>query len=498
MVEIPYFYFALFYLDNTPAVNSREEEEEEVCEGFVKIKAKYITDCKGTVSGMLLVTPQCLMFYPSILDPLIIDNGIESYSLILQMESVSSCAVYDDFIKMQQKDRPAEVQAPDGHQSNDHFLLCSRSIDLPHLSSICSTEHRTHNEAVNSLGTTQKLSEENQETHELYSISGSPIDNGITALMSVGGKEDNCTEETEFVQNDETNDSHQVEVFEWNPDDLPQNSKNCEESSSGLVDIKGQENDVENKDEEVNSGKKTNPALEFQRMSDATEVPVVSISPVKPTKKSEPVTIPRPSCHLGVVNRFFCVQLSSPVGDNSLTKSAVYIPASYASQSIGKELLKCEGMKPEYWFAIALERVDQLYAFLVQWCPSLQETSYEQMKEIEKDFVMISLSNIPDSQRMGFCDGHYASDPNITLSPRSSLGIEANPIPLLIGETVMLTNQRLLQLTVSLPRRLIGYDWKLIYSTFCHGISLKTLYRNMLHVTGPVIVLVQAKEEEVV
>jgi hypothetical protein len=119
------------------------------------------------------------------------------------------------------------------------------------------------------------------------------------------------------------------------------------------------------------------------------------------------------------------------------------------------------------------------------------------MKEIEKDFVMISLSNIPDSQRMGFCDGHYASDPNITLSPRSSLGIEANPIPLLIGETVMLTNQRLLQLTVSLPRRLIGYDWKLIYSTFCHGISLKTLYRNMLHVTGPVIVLVQAKEEEV-
>ena len=62
------------------------------------------------MSGMLLVTPQCLMFNPSILDPLVIDNGIDSYSLILQMESVSSCAVYDDFIKMRQKDRPAGVQ----------------------------------------------------------------------------------------------------------------------------------------------------------------------------------------------------------------------------------------------------------------------------------------------------------------------------------------------------------------------------------------------------
>lgn len=62
------------------------------------------------MTGMLLVTSQCLMFNPSIFDPLVVDQGIDSYSLILPMDSVSSCAVYDDFIKMRQKDRPAGVK----------------------------------------------------------------------------------------------------------------------------------------------------------------------------------------------------------------------------------------------------------------------------------------------------------------------------------------------------------------------------------------------------
>ena len=103
--------------------------QEEVCERYIKIFSKYITDgkvseitsllrnlllfydsFKGTVSGMLFVTSQCLMFNPSVLDPLVIDRGIDSYSLILPMDSISSCAVYDDFLKMQQKDRPAEVK----------------------------------------------------------------------------------------------------------------------------------------------------------------------------------------------------------------------------------------------------------------------------------------------------------------------------------------------------------------------------------------------------
>ena len=51
------------------------------------------------------------------------------------------------------------------------------------------------------------------------------------------------------------------------------------------------------------------------------------------------------------------MQLSGPLSDCSLTKSAVSVPTFFASQDkIGKQLLKSEGVKPEYWFAIALEK----------------------------------------------------------------------------------------------------------------------------------------------
>ena len=177
-------------------------------------------------------------------------------------------------------------RAPDGQKSNDQFLLCSRTIDLPHLSS---TEHMIHSKAVNSLGTTQLSGDlkEDQEKHELYSINESPIDAGDTGPLIDGKKEDSCTELTESTQIDVTKNSHQIEVFEWNPDEFSEDSMNCRESSSNSADVRGQENGVAKKDEEKNSGKKKDASpVEFKRVSDAREVPVVSISPRKPAKKS--------------------------------------------------------------------------------------------------------------------------------------------------------------------------------------------------------------------
>lgn len=53
------------------------------------------------------------------------------------------------------------------------------------------------------------------------------------------------------------------------------------------------------------------------------------------------------------------------------------------------------------------------------------------------------------------------------------------------------------QLACRLPARVHGYPWRLAYSTVRHGTSLKTLYRNLLHVDGPVLLVIKDVENQV-
>jgi hypothetical protein len=47
------------------------------------------------------------------------------------------------------------------------------------------------------------------------------------------------------------------------------------------------------------------------------------------------------------------------------------------------------------------------------------------------------------------------------------------------------------QLSESLPPRTIGYKWQLVYSTALHGISLNTLYREVVHLDCPVLMVIR-------
>ncbi|KAL7840294.1 hypothetical protein AOLI_G00256170, partial [Acnodon oligacanthus] len=75
-------------------VSSTSEEEEALTEKFLKINCKYITDGKGAVSGVLLVTPNNIMFDPHRTDPLVQERGCEEYGIMCPLEEVQSAAVY--------------------------------------------------------------------------------------------------------------------------------------------------------------------------------------------------------------------------------------------------------------------------------------------------------------------------------------------------------------------------------------------------------------------
>lgn len=73
--------------------------------GFIVIDADLVTSSsQGVVGGVLIVTPNNIMFDPHKSDPLVIENGCEEYGLICPMEEVMSVALYDDVSRMKLKD----------------------------------------------------------------------------------------------------------------------------------------------------------------------------------------------------------------------------------------------------------------------------------------------------------------------------------------------------------------------------------------------------------
>jgi len=66
--------------------------------------SSQIARLQGVVGGVLIVTPNNIMFDPHKSDPLVIEHGCEEYGLICPMEEVVSVALYDDVSRMKLKD----------------------------------------------------------------------------------------------------------------------------------------------------------------------------------------------------------------------------------------------------------------------------------------------------------------------------------------------------------------------------------------------------------
>ncbi|XP_068157968.1 nuclear receptor coactivator 7 isoform X13 [Drosophila tropicalis] len=86
--------------------NSQAEEEANksddpvITQRFLKINVRHITDGQGVVGGVLLVTPNAVMFDPNVSDPLVIEHGPESYGVIAPMDLVVNAAIFHDIAHM--------------------------------------------------------------------------------------------------------------------------------------------------------------------------------------------------------------------------------------------------------------------------------------------------------------------------------------------------------------------------------------------------------------
>ncbi|XP_011506170.1 PREDICTED: oxidation resistance protein 1 [Ceratosolen solmsi marchali] len=91
--------------------NAMNEDIQPYKERFLKITVRHITDGQGVVGGVLLVTPNAVMFDPNVSDPLVIEHGPESYGVIAPMEFIVNAAIYYDIAHM--RVGHAEIGQPD-------------------------------------------------------------------------------------------------------------------------------------------------------------------------------------------------------------------------------------------------------------------------------------------------------------------------------------------------------------------------------------------------
>lgn len=114
----------------TPSYNqaSIPEQDEESCsynERFLKINVRHITDGQGVVSGVLLVTPNAVMFDPNVSDPLVIEHGPEAYGVIAPMEFVVNVAIYHDIAHM----RVGHIEGSTTEKPEIYYVKSHKHVD---------------------------------------------------------------------------------------------------------------------------------------------------------------------------------------------------------------------------------------------------------------------------------------------------------------------------------------------------------------------------------
>ncbi|XP_045143128.1 oxidation resistance protein 1 isoform X2 [Echinops telfairi] len=164
-------------------VSSTSEEEEAFTEKFLKINCKYITSGKGTVSGVLLVTPNNIMFDPHKTDPLVQENGCEEYGIMCPMEEVMSAGMYKEILDSKIKESlPIEIEQ-------------SSTRDISHLkkvtrSNLDETDSRVRDAGNDSASTAPRSTEESFSEDVFTESELSPIREGEELISSDDPQQD--------------------------------------------------------------------------------------------------------------------------------------------------------------------------------------------------------------------------------------------------------------------------------------------------------------------
>ncbi|XP_062267226.1 nuclear receptor coactivator 7 isoform X1 [Platichthys flesus] len=535
--------------------NSEDESPSTV--KFIKMSCKYFTDGMGVVGGVLIVTPNNIMFDPHKSDPLVIEHGCEEYGLICPMEEVVSVALYNDVSRMKLKDalpsdrpqdlcpvyRPGEWEHLLSERELNPFsryeaLDPKRPIVLDEIESTISdtvsgegdeTEKSPSDEGFTELEQTVNGSTEEAEgtsSRTSRAVSGDQQKLRGPGCSDRGDSEDKPVMAQTKGKLDDEEDEGVAQNGSLEDGESIQSSSETEKQGD-LLDKPSNQEATETKDTKPQGTEELLNSVDDEKLSTAVDQSSrLSLTEAAEGSRSSGPDRPAEGAELGEEERrkksyeaevksWLMARMQAPIEDmlfSSEEKSKN--PPMFLCFKVGKPMRKSfaigmtsgpahsfgsRGKQPEYWFAVPQERVDHLYAFFVQWSPDVYGKEAR-----EQGFVVVEKDEL-DMIDNFFSDPASCSWEIITVDEakrRQSFGsydgdLSVETLTILSESSDLLQDTHIEKLSCRLPARVQGYPWTLAYSTVKHGTSLKTLYRNLAMVDSPVLMVIRDMDGQI-
>ncbi|XP_026146210.1 nuclear receptor coactivator 7-like isoform X2 [Carassius auratus] len=501
------------------------EDESPATVKFLKMSCKFFTDGMGVVGGVMIITPNNIMFDPHKSDPLVIENGCEEYGLICPMEEVLSVALYDDVSRMKLKDAlpsPGEWEELPSERDLNPFSRYealgapNQPIVLDDIETAVSeiSECQIADKSPSDEGFTELELLQSESSTTCSCLEGAPLQEQRKtktdkAETSYRVEED----EDEGLHNRSTDDT--AELLHSKPTALMHDGKDAttevnEETKTrgetlvnGVSAIEATTRDQKAKATLEDSGKcsgSPGPNLEDNKgpNSDAT------LSEAELRRRANEAEM----------KSWLLKRMQRPIEDMLLSnEEKSKAPPMFLCFKVGKPMRKSfaagrtsspahsyvgRGRQPEYWFAVPQERVDHLYSFFIQWSPDTYGKDAQ-----EQGFVVVEKDELTMIDNF-FSDPIPRSWEIITTNEakrRQSFSFEDEEpldlLPVLMDPSALLEDTHIEKLSTRLPARVQGYPWHLVYSTVVHGTSLKTLYRNLMDVDCPVLMVIKDMDNQI-
>ncbi|XP_060707036.1 nuclear receptor coactivator 7-like isoform X2 [Hemiscyllium ocellatum] len=533
--------------------SSGSEDDEPLTEKFLKMNCRYITDGEGVVGGVMIVTPNNIMFDPHKSDSLVIENGCEEYGLICPMEEVISIALYPDISHMKIKDALPSPGDWDDLSAEKDLNPFNRFKGMN-----TTSELKTHDSLENCYPVQKSMEDASGEV--FTELAPSPIEEERAAvgrdvakhtLSKVSSVESDLQDKGYYGKDSTTEgkSTHLSETLESKKPDLLVKVSDCSEqqtvfqktltgqlskmcihsfeSPTKMVGVPLDEVSSVNNEVICNSGDLStdkNKGINLENdLTEGSRTPLVQVyssgvhrNNSEMTKSALTEVIEEDNFEAGCQSEIqaFFNKLKGPIEDMLPSKEEKSKkPPMFLCIKVGKPMRKSfvsynlttmhqyvkKGKQPEYWFAVPQERVDHLYAFFVQWSPEVYGKEAK-----DQGFVVV------DKDELEMIDNFF-SDPIpksweiITIEEakrRQSVGSfyeeEADDLqPVLTDPSELLESFHIEKLSQHLPARTQGYAWRLTYSTAVHGTSLRTLYRSLAVIDTPVLLVVKDMDNQI-
>ncbi|XP_061633046.1 oxidation resistance protein 1a isoform X2 [Phyllopteryx taeniolatus] len=548
-------------LRQSRVVSSTSEEEEALTEKFLKINCKYITDGKGSVSGVLLVTPNNIMFDPHRMDPLVQTHGCEEYGIMCPLEEVQSAAIFKEVTDPKIREavpddlEPLPSERHPSHQKDPEQLLREPGANDSGSTAPRSTEGSISEDVFTESELSPIREEEQASSGDvcLDKSSGASTESvqtvtpeEPTGLQATGSARSSvsCPEELPVAKASATSvDNPPDTAAEKNIQSLLGSKQHSEEKPPSTLTTSTTTSQAQH----PSSSSTSRPGSESAPTPLATDTLSVTASPLGDANKGTEVS-KTDSMQQGTEEKYNVEQ-----GQKGNTQNAQDSAERRKSHShkflclrVGKPMKKTfvsnasasmqqyaqQGKKHEYWFAVPQERSDHLYVFFMQWSPDMygegvrgmgQEPGFMVVKTLEvsesavdepitglnvKEWEVVSMTEyhrridaLNSEDLRSLCKRlQITTKEEVHSKHDTSIKTELEPEtfkPNLKEPSDLLEADQIEKLARNLPPRTIGYPWTLAFGTSKHGMSIKTLYRAMQGQDTPVLMVIKDSDGQV-